>query len=60
MPPLGQPKNDLKKCSLADAFGISQCSNQLHIPKNEVYDHVDEDHESNSEELLKEQPTSKR
>ena len=45
MPPLGHPKKDLKQHSLADAFGIFQCSNQLHIFENRVYDHVDEDHE---------------
>ena len=60
MPPLGCPKKDLKQRSLTDAFGISQCSNQLHISKNEVYDHVDEDHESDSVELLEEELTSKR
>ena len=60
MPPHGHPKKDLKQRSLANAFGISQCSNQLHISENEVYDHVDEDHESDSAKLLEEEPTSKR
>ena len=45
MPPLGHPKKDLKQHSLPDAFGISQRFNKLHISENEVYDHVDEDHE---------------
>jgi hypothetical protein len=60
MSSLGRPKKDKKQRSITDAFGIPQCSNQPCNSENEVYDHPFEGHESDSAELLEEEPTSKR
>ena len=60
MSPLGHTKKDKKQRSIADAFGIPQCSNQPCNSENEVYDHPFEGHESDSAKLLEEEPTSKR
>jgi len=57
---LGRPKKDKKQLSLADAFGIPQCSNQPMHHANEFDDLPLEGHESDSAERLEEETTSKK
>ena len=45
---VGHPKKDKKQRSIADAFGIPQCSNQPCNSENEVCDHPFEGHKSDS------------
>ena len=60
MSSLSHSKMDKKQCSITNAFGIPQCSNQPCNFENEVYDHTFEGCELDSAELLEEEPTSKR
>ena len=58
MSPIGRPKKDKKQLSIVDAFGMSQCSDQLCNFPSEVDTHSHENEEFGSVEMIEgEQPS---